>query len=53
MQGMMQDAQGLGADAVINVRLTIPMVIQGVSEILAYGTAVKLAWYNEYWVKLC
>lgn len=43
MQRMMQDAQKLGADAVINVRLTTSMVMQGASEILAYGTAVKLA----------
>ncbi|AXT51470.1 YbjQ family protein [Aquimarina sp. BL5] len=42
MQRMNQDAQRLGADAVINVRLTTSMVMQGASEILAYGTAVKL-----------
>ncbi len=43
MQRMVQDAQSMGADAVINVRLTTSMVMQGCSEILAYGTAVKLA----------
>ena len=42
MQRMMEDAQALGADAVINVRLTTSMVTQGAAEILAYGTAVKL-----------
>lgn len=42
LQRMNQDAQRLGADAVINVRLTTSMVMQGASEILAYGTAVKL-----------
>jgi uncharacterized protein YbjQ (UPF0145 family) len=42
MQRMTKDAQKLGADAVINVRLTTSMVMQGASEILAYGTAVKL-----------
>ena len=42
MQRMIKDAQRLGADAVINVRLTTSMVMQGASEILAYGTAVKL-----------
>ncbi|GAA0716992.1 YbjQ family protein [Aquimarina litoralis] len=42
LQRMHQDAQRLGADAVINVRLTTSMVMQGASEILAYGTAVKL-----------
>lgn len=43
MQRMEQDAARLGADAVVNVRLTTSMVMQGASEILAYGTAVKLA----------
>jgi len=42
MQRMVQDALRLGADAVVNVRLTTSMVMQGASEILAYGTAVKL-----------
>ncbi len=32
----------IGADAVINVRFTTSVVMQGASEILAYGTAVKL-----------
>ncbi len=40
---MVQDAESLGADAIVNVRLTTSMVMQGASEILAYGTAVKLA----------
>lgn len=42
MQRMMQDAERMGADAVINVRLSTSMVMQGAAEILAYGTAVKL-----------
>lgn len=42
MHRMQQDAQRLGADAIINVRLTTAMVMQGAAEILAYGTAVKL-----------
>lgn len=42
MQRMVQDAKALGADAIVNVRLTTSMVMQGASEILAYGTAVKL-----------
>lgn len=42
MQRMIEDARSLGADAIVNVRLTTSMVIQGASEILAYGTAVKL-----------
>lgn len=39
---MIQDAERLGADAIINVRLTTAMIMQGTAEILAYGTAVKL-----------
>ena len=39
---MKHDAKSLGADAVVNVRFTTSTVMQGCSEILAYGTAVKL-----------
>ena len=42
IQRLKQDAQKLGADAVINVRFTSSTIMQGASEILAYGTAVKL-----------
>lgn len=42
IERMLRDAQELGADAVINVRFQTAMVMQGCSEILAYGTAVKL-----------
>lgn len=42
MERMTQDAKRMGADAVVNLRLTTSMVMQGCSEILAYGTAVKL-----------
>ncbi len=41
IQRMTQDAQRLGADAIVNVRLTTAMIMQGTAEILAYGTAVK------------
>ena len=40
LQRMQEDAKRLGANAVVNVRLTTSMVMQGCSEILAYGTAV-------------
>ncbi len=43
MQRMEQDAERMGADAILNVRLATSMVMQGASEILAYGTAVKLS----------
>ena len=42
LQRMIKDAESLGADAVVNVRITTSMIMQGVAEILAYGTAVKL-----------
>ena len=41
-QRMVKDAQSMGADAVINVRFTTAMVMQGAAEMLAYGTAVRL-----------
>ena len=37
---MVEDAESIGANAIVNVRLTTSMVMQGCSEILAYGTAV-------------
>jgi len=42
LQRMYKDAEKMGADAVINVRMTTSMVMQGASELLVYGTAVKL-----------
>jgi uncharacterized protein YbjQ (UPF0145 family) len=39
---MIADANELGADAVLGVRFTTSMVMRGASEILAFGTAVKL-----------
>jgi uncharacterized protein YbjQ (UPF0145 family) len=39
---MVADAERLGADAIINVRFSTAMVMQGTSEILAYGTAVRI-----------
>jgi uncharacterized protein YbjQ (UPF0145 family) len=37
------DAQRMGANAIVNVRLTTSSVMDTASEILAYGTAVKLS----------
>ena len=42
IERMIDDAIDLGADAIVNVRFTTAMVMQGAAEILAYGTAVKL-----------
>jgi uncharacterized protein YbjQ (UPF0145 family) len=39
---MVKQAEALGADAVIAVRLTTSQTMQSAAEILAYGTAVKL-----------
>lgn len=43
LQRMEDDAIKLGADAIVNVRLTTSTITQGASEILAYGTAVKFS----------
>ncbi len=40
LERMTEDAEKMGANAIVNVRLTTSMVMQGCSEILAYGTAV-------------
>lgn len=42
LQRMIQDAEKMNADAIVNIRFTTSTIMQGASEILAYGTAVKL-----------
>ncbi|PRX31742.1 uncharacterized protein YbjQ (UPF0145 family) [Orenia metallireducens] len=42
LERMKKEAENLGADAIINVRFTTSQVMAGASEILVYGTAVKL-----------
>ena len=42
MQRMQEDAEKMGADAIICMRLETSVITQGASEILAFGTAVKL-----------
>lgn len=39
---MLEQAERLGADAVVAMRLTTSTVMQGAAELLAYGTAVRL-----------
>jgi uncharacterized protein YbjQ (UPF0145 family) len=39
---MINEAQKLGADAVINVRFTTSQTTAGAAELLAYGTAVRI-----------
>lgn len=43
IERMTADANALGADAIVNVRFATSVIMQGASEILAYGTAVKLS----------
>ena len=38
---MIQEAAGMNADAVVNIRYATSTVMQGAAEILVYGTAVK------------
>ncbi|MEM1247392.1 MAG: YbjQ family protein [Acidobacteriota bacterium] len=39
---MVEEAESIGADAVVGVRLTTSMVMTTAAELLAYGTAVQL-----------
>lgn len=43
LQRMIADAEHLGADAVVGVRMTTSMIAAGCAEISVYGTAVKLS----------
>ena len=38
---MIDEAEQMGADAVVNVRFATSAIIQGAAEVIAYGTAVK------------
>jgi len=42
IQRMVADGKKLGADAIINIRISTSVITQGAAEILAYGTAVKI-----------
>lgn len=42
LERLVQEAESLGADAVVNIRMHTSMIMAGSSEILVYGTAVKL-----------
>ena len=39
---MVEEARGLGANAILEVRFATSMVMSGAAELLAYGTAVVL-----------
>lgn len=38
---MIKEARALGADAIVNVRISTSAIMQAASEIIVYGTAVK------------
>ncbi len=38
---MVEEAQALGADAIVNIRFASSAVMSGAAEIIVYGTAVK------------
>ena len=38
---MVDEANALGADAILNIRFGSSAVMQGAAEVIAYGTAVK------------
>ena len=38
---MVEEAESLGADAVVNIRYASSSVMQGAAEVIVYGTAVK------------
>ncbi len=38
---MVEEAEKLGADAIVNIRYASSAVMQGAAEVIVYGTAVK------------
>ena len=38
---MVEEAEGMSADAVVNIRDASSAIMQGAAEVIAYGTAVK------------
>ena len=38
---MVDEAESLGADAIVNVKFSSSSIMQGAAEVIAYGTAVK------------
>ena len=39
---MVEDAEAMGADAIVGMRYASSAIMQGAAELVAYGTAVKL-----------
>lgn len=42
LQRMVEQAEGMGANAILSTRFVTSMVMSGASELLAYGTAVVI-----------
>ena len=40
---MVEEAEGMGADAVVNIRYASAAVMSNAAEVMAYGTAVKFS----------
>ena len=40
---MVEEAEQLGADAVVNIRYSSSAIMQGAAEVIAYGTAVRFS----------
>lgn len=38
---MVQEAEKLGGDAIVNIKYSSSAIMQGAAEVIAYGTAVK------------
>lgn len=38
---MVQEAEQMGADGIVNIRYSSSAIMQGAAEVIAYGTAVK------------
>ena len=53
---MVEEAEKLGADAVVNIRYASAAVLQGAAEVMAYGTAVKYnkgdVFYEGHYIKI-
>jgi len=43
LQRMIEQAEKMGANAIVSTRLVTSMVMSGAAEMVAYGTAVKVA----------
>jgi uncharacterized protein YbjQ (UPF0145 family) len=43
MQRMVEQAEKLGANAIVSARFVTSMVMSGAAEMVSYGTAVKIA----------